>query len=83
MKMGRLLVVVLLLLSVFVGSCSHRILTAEERRLAAEDMLHIGNRWINHAGLGYYDNTARYYDALTVRFTAADSHERKYLTMTY
>lgn len=23
---------------------------------AATDRLHIGNRWINHAGLGYYDN---------------------------
>ena len=44
---------------------------------AATDMLHIGNRWINHAGLGYYDNTARYYDALTVRFTAADRLEWK------
>ncbi len=45
---------------------------------AATDRLHIGNRWINHAGLGYYDNTARYFDVLTVRFIAADSHERKY-----
>ena len=44
---------------------------------AATDMLHIGNRWINHAGLGYYDNTARYYDALTVRFTAADLLEHR------
>ena len=44
---------------------------------AATDMLHIGNRWINHAGLGYYDNTARYFDALTVRFTAADQLEWK------
>ena len=44
---------------------------------AATDRLHIGNRWINHAGLGYYDNTARYYDALTVRFTAADRLEWK------
>lgn len=44
---------------------------------AATDRLHIGNRWINHAGLGYYDNTARYYDALTVRFTAADLLEWK------
>ena len=43
----------------------------------ATDMLHIGNRWINHAGLGYYDNTARYFDALTVRFTAADLLEWK------
>ena len=44
---------------------------------AATDRLHIGNRWINHAGLGYYDNTARYFDALTVRFTAADQLEWK------
>ena len=44
---------------------------------AATDMLHIGNRWINHAGLGYYDNTARYFDALTVRFTAPDLLEWK------
>ena len=44
---------------------------------AATDRLHIGNRWINHAGLGYYDNTARYFDALTVRFTAADRLEWK------
>ena len=52
--------------------------TGEETMSAATDRLHIGNRWINHAGLGYYDNTARYFDALTVRFIAADSHERKY-----
>lgn len=51
--------------------------TGEETMSAATDRLHIGNRWINHAGLGYYDNTARYFDALTVRFIAADSHERK------
>ncbi len=44
---------------------------------AATDRLHIGNRWINHAGLGYYDNTARYFDVLTVRFTAADQLEWK------
>ena len=44
---------------------------------AATDMLHIGNRWINHAGLGCYDNTARYFDVLTVRFTAADQLEWK------
>ena len=44
---------------------------------ASTDRLHIGNRWINHAGLGYYDNTARYFDALTVRFTAADRLEWK------
>ena len=48
---------------------------------AATDRLHIGNRWINHAGLGYYDNTARYFDALTVRFTAADRLEWKYYSL--
>ncbi len=48
---------------------------------AATDRLHIGNRWINHAGLGYYDNTARYFDALTVRFTAADQLEWKYYSL--
>lgn len=46
--------------------------TAAPASSAATDRLHIGNRWINHAGLGYYDNIARYFDALTVRFTAPD-----------
>ena len=55
--------------------------TGEETMSAATDRLHIGNRWINHAGLGYYDNTARYYDALTVRFTAADQLEWKYYSL--
>ena len=55
--------------------------TGEETMSAATDRLHIGNRWINHAGLGYYDNTARYYDALTVRFTAADRLEWKYYSL--
>ena len=48
---------------------------------AATDRLHIGNRWINHAGVGYYDNTARYFDVLTVRFTAADQLEWKYYSL--
>ena len=55
--------------------------TGEETMSAATDRLHIGNRWINHAGLGYYDNTARYFDALTVRFTAPDLLEWKYYSL--
>ena len=45
---------------------------------AATDRLHIGNRWIDHAGLGWYDNTARYHDAILARFTAPDPLEYKY-----
>lgn len=45
---------------------------------AATDRLHIGNRWIDHAGLGWYDNTARYHDAILARFSAPDPLEYKY-----
>ena len=45
---------------------------------ATTDRFHIGNRWIDHAGLGWYDNTARYHDAILARFTAPDPLEYKY-----
>ena len=36
------------------------------------DRLHIGNRWMGHSGLGWYDNTARMHDPLLMHFTTPD-----------
>ena len=42
------------------------------------DRAHIGNRWINFAGLGQHDNTARWHDALLDRFTTPDPKAADY-----
>ena len=42
------------------------------------DRAHIGNRWINFAGLGQHDNTARWHDALLSRFTTPDPKSADY-----
>ncbi len=39
---------------------------------AKTDKLHIGNRWLSHSGLNYYDNTARLHDPLLMHYTTAD-----------
>ena len=36
------------------------------------DRLHIGNKWMGHSGLDWYDNTARMHDPLLMRFTTPD-----------
>lgn len=46
--------------------------TAEVSASASTDRLHIGNHWLDQGGLGWYDNTARYYDPLLARFTSSD-----------
>ena len=38
----------------------------------ATDRLHSGKQFIDHQGLGYYDNSARMYDVLGNRFTTLD-----------
>ena len=40
---------------------------------ASTDRLHIGNRWMSHSGLNWYDNTARMHDPLLMRFTTPDA----------
>ena len=40
---------------------------------AATDRLHIGNSWMSHSGLNWYDNTARMHDPLLMRFTTPDA----------
>ena len=42
------------------------------------DRAHIGNRWINFAGLGQHDNTARWHDAILSRFTTPDPKAADY-----
>ena len=42
------------------------------------DRAHIGNRWINFAGLGQHDNTARWHDAILGRFTTPDPKSADY-----
>ena len=42
------------------------------------DRAHIGNRWINFAGLGQHDNTARWHDTLLSRFTTPDPKAADY-----
>ena len=42
------------------------------------DRAHIGNRWINFAGLGQHDNTARWHDAVLDRFTTPDPKSADY-----
>ena len=42
------------------------------------DRAHIGNRWINFAGLGQHDNTARWHDAVLDRFTTPDPKAADY-----
>ena len=42
------------------------------------DRAHIGNRWINFAGLGQHDNTARWHDAILDRFTTPDPKAADY-----
>lgn len=41
-------------------------------QMAASDRMHIGNRWMGHNGLGWYDNTARIHDPLLMRYTGPD-----------
>lgn len=36
------------------------------------DRLHIGNRWLSHSGLDWYDNTARMHDPLLMRYGSYD-----------
>ena len=45
---------------------------------ASTDRLHIGNRWMSHSGLNWYDNTARMHDPLLCRFTTPDALADKY-----
>ena len=33
------------------------------------DRLHCGKEWVDMEGLGWYDNTARFHDAILCRFT--------------
>lgn len=42
------------------------------------DRLHIGNRWLSHSGLNWYDNTARMHDPLLMRFATPDPLWQKY-----
>ena len=42
------------------------------------DRAHIGNRWINFAGLGQHDNIARWHDAILSRFTTPDPKAADY-----
>ncbi|MDE6310051.1 MAG: hypothetical protein K2L81_07660, partial [Muribaculaceae bacterium] len=42
------------------------------------DRGHIGNRWVAHAGLDWYDNSARMHDPLLARFTTMDPFHDKY-----
>ncbi len=42
------------------------------------DRAHIGNRWSGFAGLGWYDNTARWHDAVLDRFTTPDPKSADY-----
>lgn len=45
---------------------------------AATDQLHIGNRWLSHSGMNYYDNTARFHDPLLMHFITPDNLYTKY-----
>ena len=36
------------------------------------DRLHCGKEWVDMEGLGWYDNTARFHDAILCRFTTPD-----------
>ena len=45
---------------------------------AASDRLHIGNSWMSHSGLNWYDNIARMHDPLLMRFTTPDALADKY-----
>ena len=45
---------------------------------AATDRLHIGNSWMSHSGLNWYDNTARMHDPLLMRFTTPDALATEY-----
>ncbi len=46
--------------------------TVTMRAGAIDERLHIGNRWLSHSGLNWYDNTARMHDPLLCRFTTPD-----------
>ena len=42
------------------------------------ERMHIGNRWMAHGGLNWYDNTARMHDPLLMRFNTPDPLWRKF-----
>ena len=42
------------------------------------DRLHCGKEWVDMEGLGWYDNTARFHDAILCRFTTPDPLAEKY-----
>jgi len=45
---------------------------------ASTDRLHIGNRWMSHSGLNWYDNTARMHDPVLMHFATPDPLYAKY-----
>ena len=45
----------------------------------ADRHMHTGKPWQNLGGLAWYDNRARWYDPVTMRFTAPDPLAEKYL----
>ena len=42
------------------------------------ERLHIGNRWISHSGINYYDNDARLHDPVLCRFASTDPLAEKF-----
>ena len=42
------------------------------------ERLHIGNRWISHSGINYYDNDARLHDPVLCRFASTDEMAEKF-----
>ena len=42
------------------------------------DRLHCGKEWVDMEGLGWYDNTARFHDAILCRFTTPDPLAEQY-----
>ena len=56
-------------MNLVIGNISHFLET---------DRLHCGKEWVDMEGLGWYDNTARFHDAILCRFTTPDPLAEQY-----
>lgn len=45
---------------------------------SVSNRLHIGNQWLGHSGIDFYDNTARFHDPLLCRFITTDPKALNY-----